>query len=549
MSHVSMRRSSSFPQVAHPTMSEETKQPDSSWWRDAVIYEIAPISFQDSDGDGKGDLPGLLSRIDHLQWLGVDAVWLTPIYPSPFRDFGYDISDYCAIDPGFGSLADFDQLVSRLHQSGMRLIIDLVPNHTADDHAWFRESASSRDNAKADWYLWADPADNGGPPTNWISRFGGSAWEWCEARRQYYYHSFLVEQPDLNWRNPQVRAAIADVMRFWLRRGVDGFRVDASAVLIKDELLRDNPADPDAEGKPPPQRQRPVFTDDRPEAMHCIEFLRAVVDEFGGRLLCGEVQGKTDRIGHFYSNDEPRLHLPLNFALLDSEWTAHALQATIDAYYNAIPAGAWPVWVIGGHDKPRAASKLGAAQARVLAMLLLTLRGTPFFFMGDELGMTQASIPADRVVDPFEKLVGGYGLGRDPERVPLRWDDSPHGGFTDGEPWLPQGDPANNVARLKDEPTSLLHLYRALVALRRRTPCLTQGDYQPLRSRNDILAFRRTLGRNTILVLLNITHEPRRWPGDEQGECLLSTDPGRRRGAISGPIQLRADEGVIIALA
>ncbi|WP_035643480.1 alpha-amylase family glycosyl hydrolase [Bradyrhizobium sp. ORS 375] len=530
-------------------MSEETKQPDSSWWRDAVIYEIAPISFQDSDGDGKGDLPGLLSRIDHLQWLGVDAVWLTPIYPSPFRDFGYDISDYCAIDPGFGSLADFDQLVSRLHQSGMRLIIDLVPNHTADDHAWFRESASSRDNAKADWYLWADPADNGGPPTNWISRFGGSAWEWCEARRQYYYHSFLVEQPDLNWRNPQVRAAIADVMRFWLRRGVDGFRVDASAVLIKDELLRDNPADPDAEGKPPPQRQRPVFTDDRPEAMHCIEFLRAVVDEFGGRLLCGEVQGKTDRIGHFYSNDEPRLHLPLNFALLDSEWTAHALQATIDAYYNAIPAGAWPVWVIGGHDKPRAASKLGAAQARVLAMLLLTLRGTPFFFMGDELGMTQASIPADRVVDPFEKLVGGYGLGRDPERVPLRWDDSPHGGFTDGEPWLPQGDPANNVARLKDEPTSLLHLYRALVALRRRTPCLTQGDYQPLRSRNDILAFRRTLGRNTILVLLNITHEPRRWPGDEQGECLLSTDPGRRRGAISGPIQLRADEGVIIALA
>ncbi|CCD85261.1 Oligo-1,6-glucosidase [Bradyrhizobium sp. ORS 285] len=530
-------------------MSEETKQPERPWWQDAVIYEIAPISFQDSNGDGKGDLPGLLSRLDYLQWLGIDAVWLTPIYKTPFRDLGYDISDYCTIDPRFGSMADFDALVARLHEANIRLILDLVPNHTADDHAWFEESASSRDNVKADWYLWADPAANGGPPNNWISRFGGSAWEWCEARRQYYYHSFLVEQPDLNWRNPQVREAIADVMRFWLAHGVDGFRVDASAVLIKDELLRDNPDDPDAgDDKPPPQRQRPVFTDDRPEAMQCIEFLRGIVDEYDGRLLCGEVQGKTDRIGHFYGNDKPRLHLPLNFALLDSEWTAHALQATIDAYYGAIPRDAWPVWVIGGHDKPRVAEKLGAAQARVLAMLLLTLKGTPFVFMGDELGMTQTPIPADRVVDPFEKLVGGYGLGRDPERVPLRWDDSRHGGFTNGEPWLPQGDPAKTVARLKEEPASLLQLYRALLTLRRHTPCLTEGHYQPLRSRNDILGYQRRLGRETVLVLLNVTREPRKWPWDGQGECLLSTHPGRHLGAISGPVQLQADESVIIAL-
>jgi alpha-glucosidase len=530
-------------------MSEETTQPERPWWQDAVIYEIAPISFQDSDADGKGDLPGLLSRVDHLRWLGIDAVWLTPVYTSPFRDFGYDISDFCAIDPCFGSLAVFDRLVAWLHESGIRLILDLVPNHTSADHDWFKESAASRDNAKADWFLWADPADNGGPPNNWVSRFGGSAWEWNEVREQYYYHSFLVEQPDLNWRSPAVRDAIAGVMRFWLARGVDGFRVDASAVLIKDRLLRDNPPDPEAgQDKPPPQRQLPVFTDDRPEAMACIEHLRSVVDEFGDRLLCGEVQGKTDRIGHFYGSERPRLQLPLNFALLDSQWTAHALQATIDAYYNALPDGAWPVWVIGGHDKPRVAGKLGEAQARVLAMLLLTLRGTPFLFMGDELGMAHTPIPDDRVVDPFEKLVGGYGLGRDPERVPLRWDDSSHGGFTAGEPWLPQGDPTKNVARLKADPSSLLHLYRALMALRRRLPCLGRGDYHPIRSRNDVLAYRRTLGSERVLVLLNLVHEPRKWDWDGQGECLLSTHPGRATTTICGPVQLQADEGVIVSV-
>ena len=215
-----------------------------AWWRAAIIYEIALVSFQDSDGDGKGDLAGLISRIDYLKWLGVDAIWLTPIYRSPFRDLGYDISDYCSIDPAFGSLESFDKLLAALHKEGIRLILDLVPNHTADDHEWFIESRSSPDNPKADWYVWADAAEIGGPPNNWLSRFGGSGWEWCEARRQYYYHSFLVEQPDLNWRNPQVRAAVADLMRFWLDRGVDGFRVDASAVLIKDAHLRDNPPNP-----------------------------------------------------------------------------------------------------------------------------------------------------------------------------------------------------------------------------------------------------------------------------------------------------------------
>jgi alpha-glucosidase len=519
------------------------------WWHDAVIYEIPLVSFQDSNGDGAGDLPGLLDRLDYLQWLGVDAIWLTPIYPSPFRDFGYDISDYCGVDPARGTSDDFDRLVAGLHGAGIRLIMDLVPNHTADAHPWFSESRSNRTNPKADWYLWADPAANGGPPNNWLSRFGGSAWQWSEARQQYYYHSFLTEQPDLNWRNPEVHSAISEVMRFWLARGVDGFRVDASAVLIKDDLLRDNPRDPEAtEQMPPPQRYKPVFTDDRPETMACIETLRAVIDEYDGKLLCGEVQGKTDRIGHFYDADRPRLHLPLNFALLDCEWTAPTLQATIDAYYNALPKHAWPVWVIGGHDKHRIASKIGPAQARVLAMMLMTLKGTPIFYMGDELGMERVPIPADKVRDPFEKLVKGFDLGRDPERTPMRWDGSPRGGFTAGEPWLPMGDPARNVTTLRDDSASLLNLYRQLIALRRRTACLTRGDYHPMRATNDVLAYRRSLGPEQILVLLNMAEEPRRWIWQGRGDCLLSTDPVRTRRPLDGTILLRASEGVVVSI-
>jgi alpha-glucosidase len=531
-------------------MSIESRD-EAAWWESAVIYEIALISFQDSDGDGKGDLAGLMSRIDYLKWLGVDAVWLTPIYKSPFRDLGYDISDYCAIDSAFGSLQDFARLVEALHAEGIRLILDLVPNHTANDHEWFVESSSSRNSAKADWYIWADAGENGGPPNNWLSRFGGSGWEWFDARRQYYYHSFLTEQPDLNWRSPHVRKAIADVMRFWLDRGVDGFRVDASAVLIKDELLRDNPPNPDAEGKPPPQRQTPVFTDDRPETMGCIEFIREVIDHYPGRLLCGEVQGKTDRIGHFYGNDRPRLHLPLNFALLDSQWDALSLQATIDAYFNAIPEHAWPVWVVGGHDKQRIASKIGEPQMRVLAMLLMTLRGTPFLYMGDEIGRKRVPIPSDRVRDPFEKLVPGYDLCRDPERAPMRWDDSDQGGFTTGEPWLPleRADGAVNIAAQQKDKRSLLVLFRALMALRREHACLRHGDYKALRSCNDVLAFRRIDGRTELLVALNIAAEPRKWHWQGRGRLLMSTHLDRSPEPLpDASLLLRGNEGVIIAI-
>ncbi|MBV9980602.1 MAG: DUF3459 domain-containing protein [Bradyrhizobium sp.] len=517
------------------------------WWRRAVIYELAVVSFQDSDGDGKGDLAGLLQRTDYLTWLGVDAVWLTPIYPSPMGDFGYDIADFRAVDPTFGTLADFDRVLHALHDAGIRLILDFVPNHTSSEHPWFVESSLSRTGDKADWYLWADGAANGGPPNNWLSRFGGTAWEWSEARGQFYCHTFLTQQPDLNWRNPRLQEALADVMRFWLDRGVDGFRVDASAVLIKDDLLRDNPPNPDA-GKetPPPQRFTPVFTDDRPETMGCIEMLREVLDEYDGRVLCGEVQGKTDRIGHFYGSDKPRLHLPLNFALLDSQWDALSLQATIDAYFNALPKGAWPDWVIGGHDKQRVASRIGPAQARVLAMLLLTVRGTPFLYMGDELGKQRSPLPRESVQDPFEKLVPGFGLGRDPERTPMRWDGSEGGGFTAGKPWLPMQDHRScNVEQQQRDERSLLQLYRQLIELRRKHPCLVDGDYQPRRARNDVLCYRRCQGQTRMSVGLNIANEPRQWPCGG-GIRLISTHLDRAVEQVEGPILLRANEGIVV---
>jgi alpha-glucosidase len=540
-------------QLGQTEYAVEEASGELQWWQRAVFYEIAPISFQDSNGDGQGDLPGLIARVDYLEWLGIDAVWLTPIYRSPMLDLGYDISDFCAVDRLFGTLEDFDRLLAVLHERQIRLIIDFVPNHTSDQHRWFQESRSSRANPKRDWYIWADGGTDGGPPNNWLSRFGGSAWQWDNGTGQYYYHSFLAEQPDLNWRKTEVRHAMGDVLRFWLQRGVDGFRVDASAVLIEDELLRDDPPDPAATSKtPPPQRLKRVFTDDRRESMGCLEEIRQIIDEFPERVLAGEVQGKTDRIGHFYGAERPRFHLPLNFLLLDTPWDALSLQANIDAYLNAIPQAAWPDWVVGGHDKPRVASKIGQAQARILAMLLLTLPGTPFFFAGDELGMEEGSIPKDRIQDPFEKLVPGYGLNRDPQRTPMQWDESHAAGFTAGNPWLPVGRDARdrNVASFQKDPGSILWLYRRLIHLRRSEPSFTRGEYIPLKSEHGVLLYKRVwVGRET-LIALNLMPDPRRLERDTVGTLRLSTYSDRDADSgVNDRLLLRGDEGVIITLA
>ena len=523
---------------------------DGEWWRHAAIYQILPLSFQDTNGDGIGDLPGILARLDHLSWLGVDAVWLSPFYPSPLREAGYDVAEYCDVDPVFGTLDDFDRLLGALHARGMRLILDFVPNHTSDRHPWFRESRASRDNPKRDWYIWRDPAPDGGPPNNWLSRFGGSAWKFDDATGQYYYHAFLKEQPDLNWRNPAVRRVMFDVLRFWLHRGVDGFRVDASGVLIEDELLRDDPPDPSAtEQTPPPERQRRVFTDTRPEVFDCLAEMRAVLEGFPDRLLAGEADTSTDRVARFYGDPRrPCLHLPLNTRLLEAPWQQPALAAALDTYLNVVPRHGWPNWVIGGHDKPRIASRIGAAQARVAAMLHLTLPGTAVLYAGDEIGMPQMPVPPERVRDPFEILLPGYGLGRDPQRTPMRWSPEPGAGFTTGEPWLPIGPAVEtlNVASQQRDPGSILALYRALLRLRRSEPLLRTGTYEPLRGGSAVLAFRRTAPGQSLLVALNLGGERQELDLPTGGRMLLSTHLDRSGLQEAGKLPLRPQEGVLL---
>jgi alpha-glucosidase len=409
------------------------------WWQLGIIYQLYPRSFRDSNDDGIGDLPGVIERLDYLKWLGIDALWLSPIHPSPMKDFGYDISDYLDIDPLFGTLADFDALVVKAHERGLRIILDFVPNHTSDQHPWFVESRSSRHNLKRGWYIWRDPASDGGPPNNWLSRFGGSAWAWDAATGQYYYHAYLEEQPDLNWRNPEVKTAMFEVLRFWLDRGVDGFRVDAIKQLIEDEQLRSNPPNPDYRSGQSPYRQwLPLYTTDQPEVHDILIQMRRVLDEYAERMMMAEIYDlPLDRLMAYYGAEGKEAHMPFNFELIRLPWDARVIAAGIAAYEAALPLYGWPNWVLGNHDQPRIASRVGPAQARVAAMLLLTLRGTPTLYYGDEIGMQDVEIPPGLMQDPWEKNVPGLRLGRDPARTPMQWDKSLNAGFTQGRPWLP----------------------------------------------------------------------------------------------------------------
>jgi alpha-glucosidase len=521
------------------------------WWQRGIVYQIYPRSFRDLDGDGVGDLPGVVERLDHLSWLGVDALWLSPIYPSPMADFGYDVADYVGVHPMFGTLEDFDRLVEEAHRRGLKLILDFVPNHSSHMHPWFRASRSSRGDPKRDWYLWRDPAPDGGPPNNWLSVFGGSAWELDEATGQYYYHAFLKEQPDLNWRNPELRRAMHDVLRFWMRRGVDGFRVDVIWHLIKDDRFRDNPINPEwRPGHDPFQRLVPLYTTDRPEVHGIVREMRAVVDEFPDRLLIGEIYLPVERLVAYYGEGLGGAHLPFNFQLVETRWHARAIDSKVREYERHLPEGGWPNWVLGNHDKPRIASRVGRAQARVAAMLLLTLRGTPTLYYGDEIGMTDVEIPPDRVQDPFERNVPGLGLGRDPQRTPMQWSAGRGAGFTEGEPWLPIAADADavNVAAQRDRPGSLLSLHRRLIALRRAEPALSIGAFLAIEAEGDVLAYERALGDRRLAVALNLGREPRAARLPAAGRVLLSTH-GDREGERVGPeVALRADEGVVVEL-
>jgi alpha-glucosidase len=525
---------------------------DEFWWRHGIFYQVYPRSFQDSNADGVGDIQGIVDRLLYLQMLGVDAIWLSPIFPSPMADFGYDISDYTGVDPLFGTMADFDALISAAHSSGLKVILDLVPNHTSDQHPWFMESRASRDNPKRDWYIWREPAADGGPPNNWLSEFGGNAWQYDSPTRQYYYHAFLAQQPDLNWRNPAVRQAIYDVMRFWLHKGVDGFRVDVLWHLIKDAEFRDNPPNPDfREGRPPHERILPLHSTDQVEVHDVIAQMRRVIDEFDRRVLIGEIYLPLERLVAYYGKDLAEAHLPFNFALLSAPWNARSIEKIIFEYESALPAGAWPNWVLGNHDRPRVASRVGQAQARVAAMLLLTLRGTPTLYYGDEIGMHQVAIGPDQVRDPFEKNVPGIGVGRDGCRTPMQWDATPYAGFSTSTPWLPVPDDFlhENAVNLEADAGSILNLYKALIGLRKKLPQLVSGDYVPMAAHGELLLYRRQSEDEAVVIALNLGAEPVSIESDAaglSGEILLSTFLDRQGEKVQGTLDLRGNEGVII---
>lgn len=532
------------------------------WWQTGIIYQIYPRSFQDSDADGVGDLNGIRQRLDYLQSLHVDAIWISPIFPSPMHDFGYDVADYTGIHPLFGTLDDFDRLLAEAHARGLRVMLDLVPNHTSDEHPWFIESRSSRDNPKRDYYLWRDPAPGDGPPetrlpNNWQTHFGGDAWTYDARTGQFYMHQFHRSQPELNYRHPDVLPAMLDNMRFWLDRGVDGFRVDVIWLMLKDEQFRDEPPNPDAPpGARPFDRLRHIYTADVEGIHHIVRQMRAVLDEYDERMMVGEIYLSLDRLMTYYG-DGDECHMPFNFRLIGLPWDARAIGDYVREYEAALPPGGWPNWVLGNHDQHRIATRVGPAQARVAQMLLLTLRGTPTCYYGDEIGMEDVPIPYEECMDPAAlQQPEAYELwGRDPERTPMQWDGSPNAGFTmpDARPWLPlaAGYRARNVAAQDGDTTSMLALFRQLTALRRAEPALNRGAIELIDvGVEDVLAYRRTHpGSDAFIVALNFGREARALDLEAlaatRAEVVLSTDPERKRGPFAGEFALAADEAVI----
>ena len=533
------------------------------WWQTGVVYHVYPRSFQDTDGDGVGALDGIAARLDHLVWLGVDAVWVGPFYPSPQADFGYDVADHCDVDPLFGDLAAFDRLVAAAHDRGLRVIVDWIPNHTSDRHPWFAESRAGRDSPTRGWYVWRDPAPGGGPPNNWLSAFGGPAWTRDEPTGQYYLHSFLPQQPDVNWRHPALRAAMFDVLRFWLDRGVDGFRVDVANHVLKDVALRDNPDHPAPSGghKPtaPYDRQRHVHDRDQPDAVDLYREARALVDghprpdAVGERALLGETFLAHDLAawasyfggpaGRGGAGEGPALHLPLHFGLLGVAWTAPALREHVAAVEAAVPAYGWPSWVLGSHDERRLVARLGPDRARQAAVLLLGLRGTPTLYAGDEIGTPDVAIPPDRVRDPAALRTGIAGLGRDAGRTPMAWDGSPSAGFSAAPPgalWLPlhADHETINVEVEARDPGSFLSLYRRLIALRRARPALAAGAYRALDGvPADVFAWERAADDDRARVYLNLGG----------AACEVAVGAGWRRAASTHHAEA-ADVGATLAL-
>ncbi len=496
-------------------LSTETRP----WWRGAVIYQIYPRSFADSNGDGVGDLPGITARLDHVAALGVDAVWISPFFTSPMRDFGYDIADFCDVDPVFGTLADFDALVARAHALGLKVLIDQVYSHSSDQHPWFQESRTSRTNARADWYVWADAKADGSPPNNWQSVFGGPAWTWDARRGQYYLHNFLREQPDLNFHNPEVQVATLATAKFWLDRGVDGFRLDAINFTMHDPELRDNPPAPDT-GAPrsrPFDFQQHVYNQSHADIPLLLEKLRALADRYPGRFTVAEVGGPAPEAEmHLFTAGETRLNSAYGFNFLYADRLTPALVRDAVAEWPDAAGVGWPSWAFENHDAPRALSRWVAPEHRgtfaaLKMLLLLTLRGNAILYYGEELGLTQVEIGFEDLQDPEAIANWPLTLSRDGARTPMPWvADAHHAGFSTARPWLPIG--PDHLGRAVDaqeaDPASLLRLTRRLIALRRQHPPLVEGAMAVLHADDALLVFARSTGNQRLVCAFNLAADP-----------------------------------------
>jgi alpha-glucosidase len=485
------------------------------WWRGAVLYQIYPRSFQDESGDGVGDLPGITRRLDHVASLGVDGIWLSPFFTSPMKDFGYDVADYEGVDPVFGTLADFEALLARAHALGFKVIIDQVYSHSSDQHPWFHESRRSRDNAKADWYVWADPKPDGTPPNNWLAVFGGPAWDWEPRRRQYYLHNFLKEQPDLNFHNIQVQDAVLAAAEVWLKRGVDGFRLDVANFFCQDPALRDNPPSHHPAPDKPYWLQRPIYSRTRPETLAFVARFRALLDRYPGTMAVAEIAAE-DQIGTMaaYTDGPDRYHTAYSFVLLRDAFGAGVIRGAVEEMLRR-SAAAWPSWAFSNHDVVRVASRWGGesadrALAKLLIALIVCLRGTIFLYQGEELGLPQADVPFEKLQDPEGKTFWPRHRGRDGARTPMPWSaDAPFAGFSTTEPWLPIEPRHRDLAvdRQEADPFSVLHFTRDFLAWRKRHPALIRGDIRFLDLREPVLAFERLSEGERLLALFNLGRE------------------------------------------
>lgn len=504
------------------TLAAETPAVDNDWWRGAVIYQIYPRSFQDSNGDGIGDLLGIAHRLPYVASLGVDAIWISPFFTSPMKDFGYDVSDYCDVDPMFGSLADFDVLVQTAHRLGIRVMIDLVLSHTSDVHPWFMESRADRTNPKADWYVWSDPKEDGTPPNNWLSIFGGSAWQWDARREQYYMHNFLTSQPDLNFHNPDVQQALLDVTRFWLDRGVDGFRLDTINFYFHDKKLRSNPGLPKdkrnaniAPSVNPYNHQEHLYSKNQPENLAFLERFRALLDEYNGTTSVGEVgdaQRGLEIMGE-YTKGENRIHMCYAFEFLSGvEPTADRFVEVL-TQVDDVASDGWACWAFSNHDVMRHASRwnLSLAAQRLFATLMMCLRGSVCLYQGEELGLTEADVAFEDLQDPYGIEFWPEFKGRDGCRTPMVWEASnQNGDFTTGQPWLPVSHEHlhRTVAHQEDDPAAILHHYRRAIAFRHAQPALAKGDHDGVKSNGSIVHFTRSHDGATIFCAFNLSDQP-----------------------------------------